>query len=149
MRSKGSSFPSGFRPVDQGRTRDLHRFERSLSCRSLGSSHGVAPRERLFVIDVAFASFSPTKIKCQYVKNVPICYTSHLSCLSKSIHDPPQPLHAQSTTALSASGGFMRLGRICPTYAPRLASGFLNPAVGRKTTFQGLLNPYLLAGASD
>ena len=48
MRSTGSSFPSGFRQVDQGRTRDLHRFERSLSGRSRGSSHGVAPRERLF-----------------------------------------------------------------------------------------------------
>jgi len=34
-------------------------LERSLSCRSLGSSHGVAPQERLFVIDVAFTFSSP------------------------------------------------------------------------------------------
>jgi hypothetical protein len=72
MRSKRSCFPSGFRQVDQGRTHDLHRFQRSLSCRSLGSSHGVAPQERLFVIDVAFAFSSPRKTECQYVKDVPI-----------------------------------------------------------------------------
>jgi hypothetical protein len=72
MRSKESSFPSGLRQADQGRTRDLHRFERSLSCRSLGSSHGEAPQERLFVIDVALASVSPSKTECQYVKDVPI-----------------------------------------------------------------------------
>jgi len=46
-------------------------LERSLSCQSLGSSHGVAPRERLFVIAVAFTFSSPTKKEYRYIRMSP------------------------------------------------------------------------------
>jgi hypothetical protein len=67
---------TGLWQADQERHRDYCRFEKWLSSRSLGSSHGVEPPKRHFVIDVAFASSSPTDGECQYFKNVPLCLSN-------------------------------------------------------------------------
>jgi len=101
-------------------------LDRSLSRRSLGSSHGVAPQERLFVIDVAFASFSPTKTECQYIKDVPILTRTQ-----------PQghPLNPQIKKPCPPLAGL-------PYIQSLSRSGLLEPRI--ETTFQDRLNPYLL-----